>query len=148
MTKAGASIGGAIKGGITTAIAGVVGAVKGVLNGVINAANRVIRGVNKLPKVNIPQIPGLAVGARNFAGGLAMVGERGPELVSLPRGADVYTAQQTRNMMSAPPRSGAPAQGAPAGHSGPMVNIEHLEVHDRFDEQALGADLAWRLIAA
>lgn len=44
------------------------------------------------------EIPGLATGARNFVGGLAMVGETGPELVSLPAGSNVYTAQETRRM--------------------------------------------------
>lgn len=34
-------------------------------------------------------IPGFASGVTNFSGGLAIVGERGPELVNLPRGADV-----------------------------------------------------------
>ena len=29
-----------------------------------------------------------------------MVGEQGPELVRLPRGADVFTAAETRSMMS------------------------------------------------
>jgi TP901 family phage tail tape measure protein len=33
---------------------------------------------------------GFARGVRNFAGGLAMVGERGAELVRLPRGSDVF----------------------------------------------------------
>lgn len=32
-------------------------------------------------------------------GGLAMVGERGPELLNLPRGAQVFTAQDTRGML-------------------------------------------------
>lgn len=35
------------------------------------------------------QIPGFADGVTNFRGGLAMVGERGPELVRLPSGSDV-----------------------------------------------------------
>lgn len=34
-------------------------------------------------------IPGFADGVNNFGGGLAWVGERGPELVNLPRGASV-----------------------------------------------------------
>lgn len=34
-------------------------------------------------------IPGFANGVSNFRGGMAVVGERGPELVRLPRGADV-----------------------------------------------------------
>lgn len=33
--------------------------------------------------------PHFADGVRNFAGGMALVGERGPEIVNLPRGADV-----------------------------------------------------------
>lgn len=35
------------------------------------------------------EIPGFADGVTNFRGGLAMVGERGPEMVRLPSGADV-----------------------------------------------------------
>lgn len=34
-------------------------------------------------------IPGFAKGVRNFQGGLAVVGEEGPELVNLPKGSDV-----------------------------------------------------------
>lgn len=34
-------------------------------------------------------IPGFADGVTNFGGGLAVVGERGPELVRLPKGSDV-----------------------------------------------------------
>jgi hypothetical protein len=36
-----------------------------------------------------PRVPGFAGGVENFAGGMALVGERGPELVNLPRGSDV-----------------------------------------------------------
>jgi hypothetical protein len=36
-----------------------------------------------------PRVPGFAGGVQNFGGGLAMVGERGPELVNLPGGSDV-----------------------------------------------------------
>lgn len=35
------------------------------------------------------QFPGFATGVRNFRGGTAIVGERGPELVNLPQGSDV-----------------------------------------------------------
>ena len=40
-----------------------------------------------------------AVGTRNAPGGMALVGERGPELVSLPRGSQVIPAAQTSNML-------------------------------------------------
>lgn len=36
-----------------------------------------------------PRVPGFAGGVSNFGGGLALVGERGPELVNLPSGSDV-----------------------------------------------------------
>jgi hypothetical protein len=39
-----------------------------------------------------PRVPGFAGGVENFGGGWAMVGERGPELVNLPRGSDVIPA--------------------------------------------------------
>lgn len=35
------------------------------------------------------KIPGFASGVQNFSGGMAMVGENGPELVTLPKGANV-----------------------------------------------------------
>ena len=54
-------------------------------------------GKGGVPAITIP-LPQLATGARNFAGGLALVGERGPELVNLPRGSDVYSNQDSRGM--------------------------------------------------
>lgn len=41
------------------------------------------------------QLPKLASGAHNFEGGLALVGEEGPEIVHLPKGADVYSHDQS-----------------------------------------------------
>ncbi len=43
-------------------------------------------------------IPGFAAGTNFAPGGTALVGERGPELVNLPRGSQVLTANQTRGM--------------------------------------------------
>lgn len=40
-----------------------------------------------------------AVGTRNAPGGMALVGERGPEMVNLPRGSQVIPAAQTAQMM-------------------------------------------------
>ena len=83
-----------------------------------NAINFVIRGWNGLqfripgfdppgpgPKfagfiLGMPDIPYLASGVRNFQGGLAVVGEEGPELVSLRQGSNVHTARETRSMLS------------------------------------------------
>jgi len=65
--------------------------------------------IDKLPTIHFPHIPGsgvvggllshLAHGTSYARGGLTVVGEKGPELVNMPRGAQVYTAPQTRSML-------------------------------------------------
>lgn len=45
------------------------------------------------------RIPGFATGTPYAAGGLAMVGERGPELVQLPRGSRVFNNAESMGMM-------------------------------------------------
>jgi tape measure domain-containing protein len=47
------------------------------------------RKVLQLNNISSLDVPGFADGVSNFGGGLALVGERGPELVKLPRGSDV-----------------------------------------------------------
>ncbi|WVT73335.1 hypothetical protein QM996_17945 [Sinorhizobium chiapasense] len=44
-------------------------------------------------------IPGFANGTRSAPGGLAVVGERGPELVNLPKGSQVIPSAQSMRMM-------------------------------------------------
>lgn len=61
------------------------------------ASNLVERGVTSL-LTNI--IPGFATGTRFAPGGVSLVGERGPELVNLPRGSQVFDAGRTRSMLS------------------------------------------------
>lgn len=41
----------------------------------------------------------LAKGVRDFMGGLALIGENGPELVNLPRGANVFSNPETQQML-------------------------------------------------
>ncbi len=43
---------------------------------------------------------GYAVGTKYHPGGPALVGEEGPEIVDLPRGSRVHTAQETRQMLN------------------------------------------------
>lgn len=45
------------------------------------------------------KLPGFANGVQNFAGGLAIVGERGPELVNLPKGSDVFSNEESKRMV-------------------------------------------------
>lgn len=44
-------------------------------------------------------IPGFANGVRSFSGGLAFVGERGRELVSMPGGSRVYNSTETSRLL-------------------------------------------------
>lgn len=44
-------------------------------------------------------IPKFADGVTNFSGGMALVGERGPELVTLPGGSNVITNENTQKLM-------------------------------------------------
>jgi len=85
-------------------------AAKGPLNSMIKMINTIIRGLNKIeipewvPKIggeslNIPEIPMLAKGTQYFRGGSAIVGENGPELVTMPFGAKVYPNNKTQEML-------------------------------------------------
>ncbi len=76
---------------------GIAEKIKAAINKALPDSITFFGGKGGIPAITVP-IPQLATGARNFAGGLALVGEQGPELVALPRGSDVYTATETRNM--------------------------------------------------
>ncbi|MBC5640206.1 MULTISPECIES: phage tail tape measure protein [Clostridia] len=90
---------------------GITSFVKGGINAIISSINMFIRGINKI-KVpdfvpglggkgfNISEIPMLAKGTDYFQGGLAIVGEQGPELVSMPRGSQVTPNKETENILS------------------------------------------------
>ena len=50
---------------------------------------------------NVPDIPMLATGTDSWPGGLAVLGEQGPELVNLPQGASVTPASETSKLITA-----------------------------------------------
>ena len=73
---------------------------KGVINGIISAINRFTSGLGtlKIPdwvpgvggkELSFPQIPLLAEGGDIVSAGTAIVGEEGPEMLTLPAGAKV-----------------------------------------------------------
>jgi hypothetical protein len=55
-------------------------------------------GAGALGSSLFSSIPGFATGTDYAPGGMAWVGERGPELVNLPRGSQVFTNQESMGM--------------------------------------------------
>jgi hypothetical protein len=68
-----------------------------------------------------PPPPAYANGTDYARGGLALVGERGPELVRLPQGAQVQTAEQTRAMRGNPYSAARDGTRAGAGSAVQMT---------------------------
>lgn len=97
-----------IVNGLGAAAGGFANQIIGVLNAIITGVNAtgIGRDISKIPKIEIQhlatemKIPGLAKGTNNFSGGLAMVGELGPELVHLPKGSRVTPNNESRRMLS------------------------------------------------
>lgn len=56
-------------------------------------------GLTNVAVIASQSVPAFAEGVTNFSGGMALVGEEGPELVTLPNGANVYTNSDTENMI-------------------------------------------------
>lgn len=84
---------------VVNAIIGIFKGLPGEITGIIkNLGSSAINGVKGA--LHSAHIPGFAGGVQNFSGGLALVGEKGPELVNLPRGASVYTNSQSREMVN------------------------------------------------
>lgn len=83
----------AIVHAIESAISAVAGSVSGLMStisSVASAASKVASIGSTVGSVASKLVPHFAGGVQNFGGGLALVGERGPELVELPRGSNVY----------------------------------------------------------
>ena len=83
---------------------------KAPMNYIINMLNKVIDGLNTLQVpdwvpliggkgINLPRIPTLWKGTNFTIGGPTLVGEQGPELVNMPRGASVMPAHKTRSVL-------------------------------------------------
>lgn len=92
----------------------------GIGNGLKDAINNILHLPLKIPKVSIPGVGSvggqtllnrLATGAVSAPGGMALVGERGPELVDMPRGSRVYPAHTTERILS--DNSGGPIDLSP-----------------------------------
>ena len=93
-----------------------------VLNGMIHALNSLLHGLSDtwswagIPAIpSVPDIPYLAKGGRAIAPGVAVVGDDGPELMYMPKGASVVPL-------------GAGGQGASAS-PGASVSVQEMHFH-------------------
>lgn len=107
---------------------GIGNAIIGLIEGAINGA---LSGLPGSPKVKFPRF---ARGTNYAPGGLALVGEEGPELVNLPRGSQVKTAAETRQALSQ------------AG-SGASINVTQ-HIYNQMDYDKSFAELGFMLRAA
>lgn len=72
-------------------------------------------------KFDMPDMPTLYKGVRNFGGGLAKVGDingRGGEIINMPAGSDVYNNKESKRIM----RAMAEGQFTPDGRGGGTAN--------------------------
>lgn len=89
-------------------------ALAAILAVIMGRAGEVERMIKSIGNITVPDISqsipqaganqrtryGYASGTRYHPGGLAVVGEEGPELVNLPRGSQVYSHRDTREILS------------------------------------------------
>lgn len=66
--------------------------INSAMSGISSATTGTMRAANS-------KVPQYATGTRNARGGLAVVGENGPELVALRGGERIYNSSQTRGML-------------------------------------------------
>lgn len=99
---------GGIVGGIKSIFSGIMNPIIDIINGVIGGINNIaakaassnLPGLGWAKNINIPELPKFAAGTNYFTGGMALVGERGPEIVKLPGASKVYTTEKTKNILS------------------------------------------------
>jgi len=113
---------------------GPINVVIGLINGMIDHINSISLdipdwipdwlGGGKSIGFNIGNIPYLAKGTQNFAGGLAMVGEQGRELINLPRGSQVTPNRRTESILNNIDNSNSVTQGMPNITFAPKIVIE------------------------
>jgi len=115
--RIGSGMGNAIKSGFE----GIKGGVTSAINWVIDKINSFINKVNgiadKVPGApHIGNIPRLYTGGQVTRGGLAIVGESGPEAVMLPAGANVVSNRNTQAALS---------NGALGGSNTVNINVNY-----------------------
>jgi phage-related protein len=117
---------------INTAISGIQSAIDGAKSA-INSFKSWLGSIsipNPFSGFSLPNVGGLlggnASGTGFFGGGLTLVGERGPEIVMLPRGSRIESSERTSQMM---------------GNGGMTVNV-YATVSNQMDVEELAYRVA------
>jgi hypothetical protein len=106
----------------------IVAAFNDIKNAINGAISKLDEFISKIPLVGGHiSIPHFAGGVTNFSGGMALVGEKGPELVNLPRGSSVIPNNQI---------------GRAGGGSGIQVT---QNIYNNVDMTAAMRELGWRV---
>lgn len=92
------------------------------------------------------RIPGHAKGIMNSPGGLAIVGEKGPELVNLPKGSDVFSNETSRRMASSIPSPSSLSgnqsiQSSPSSNINIEINLKGVMARSRSELRDIGVDI-------
>ncbi len=87
---------------------GIINGLVDLINGLTGSINNVTKdvGIPAIPKIPHIPVPHLAVGGTLTAAGTVLVGEMGPELLKLPRGAQVQPLDYAADVQAAGSRGG------------------------------------------
>ena len=133
--------------GFKEVVKGAIDIVKGWWNGLLDLFKKPINFVVNLFKkdqsesetVESEEVGHNATGTRNWRGGLTWIGEKGAELVNLPSGSQVYTHEESMDMLS--------KANSKQGISISIGKIaEHLEVKNDMDIKQIGQQIGNSII--
>lgn len=111
-------------------------------DGIAGAIGKLLEWNDKALKMSNPfgggkNIFGFANGVTNFSGGPAIVGEEGPEIVNLPRGADVFSNRESLDILSEMDRGGNSQEV--------NVTIGQMHVREEADVRKVARELGFRV---
>jgi TP901 family phage tail tape measure protein len=114
----------------------LMGAINFVVNGLKAMADAAEKAINAVGKAMSGKAPGHnAQGTNNWEGGMTWVGEAGPELINLPKGAQVIPNNKTQNYT-----------GGGNGGSGDSVQITNYNTFNTpSDPNAFARRQAWQI---
>lgn len=132
---------------IFSAVANAASRVKSAILSIVGAVSSVI---NKIAGIHFPKppswFPGFAKGVTNFAGGVALVGENGPEIVELPGGSNVIPHHKVKDYVrDLQPLRVDESQTVNKGPQSIYIDFKNMVVNQRADADYLLNQLMLKL---